>query len=669
MPHPEHSQPDHWTGLNGPRFNRQTIKLDASKIPADNQNARAQLIIDALPIVHRGEWRLLSRSSKELLASTGLIARPPGSWRYFPTSECIHFESLVDRLPKDGKLLATHALLLLTDRFGSKAAEPTAMHLELLEIWFEEHSTAPDNATIGAYRKLVLALQEERNLNLSAFQGKSVDEVLNRRLSRVKVDSQLLTYLTTKDPEEMKRASAYLYNEGAHNDLPFLSGDRFKEARREVKDKAVATATRSFKYAFNFDRLSGETRRAGLREECLIAKFGLDCFEDCRAVFGSSIERTPGRGYYLSNPRAEKLFSPELVADGSYAQSYHHYGRALDQFPDTTYLFLRGAIVVYNPSLMYRLPVGPKLPSQRREHYALFLANDHFSGGHELAALLPIKVLQQHLMPCLQELTPAPEDPLPKDISMPGFNLETLVQACNRAGLPPIMLANISTVFAGNVAGYPKRSEPFYTWEPEREKAGSEWEDALGRIHYAWYVRERSDSSNKKTRTEQNIEKLRPLGEACHEVADVAKGLLDLLDLFTARYDAWKCDLVPSESLSPRMLVEAYTWHTTLRERNAPTDAFPLVCVAHRYDWTKPPQVVLDTQTLEIVLDNGQRWALPPKTRGAGPVELSAWMKHVMPKIADRIGEGGFAERETTLVLLPREYAHSLQSDVPLPKM
>ncbi len=669
MLNPEQSQPDEWQSISGPKLSRGEVILDASKLVPGDQNARAQLVLDALPILAQREWRLLRRSSKELLASAGLIARPLWDWRYLPAAGLKDFQELVDTLPKEGKLLAARALLLLTERFGYQANEAAVRHLRLLKAWFQESSVAPDNATIAVYRKLVLALLEDRNLKLGAFEGGSVEAVLGRRLNRVRLDSQLLKYLTTKDPEELKQVGEFLYEDGAHNDLPFLDAEQFREARRAVKDKAIATALRSFKYAFNFDRLSGETRKAGLGEECLIAKFGVDCFEDCRAVFGSSIERTPGRGYYLSSPRPEKLFFDELLTDGTYARGYEHYGRALDQFPDATFLFLRGAIIVCHSSEEYRLPVGPALPFQRYERYALFLANDHFSGCSELAALLPIKVLQNYLMPSLQDLAPGPGAARPKDISMPGFNLVTLVQACEQAGLPAIMLANISTVFGGSVAGYPKNSEPFYGWEPEREKAGLMWRDALGRVHHAWYVRGENNPPAGKTPTQHKIDTLRPLGQACHEVAGVAKGLLDLLDLFMARYDAWKCDLVPSESLSPRMLVEAYTWHTKLHERNAPSEAFPLLCVAHRYDWTRSPEVVLDTETLEIVLGDGQRCALPPNTRAAGPVELSAWMKHVMPRVADRSGKRGFAEKDTTLILLPREYVHASQSNVPLPKM
>jgi hypothetical protein len=44
-------------------------------------------------------------------------------------------------------------------------------------------------------------------------------------------------------------------------------------------------------------------------------------------------------------------------------------------------------------------------------------------------------------------------------------------------------------------------------------------------------------------------------------------------------------------------------------------------------------------------------------------------MKYVMPRIADKVGKRDFAEKDSTLVLLPREYVHSSQNDVPLPKL
>jgi hypothetical protein len=365
----------------------------------------------------------------------------------------------------------------------------------------------------------------------------------------------------------------------------------------------------------------------------------------------------------------DQLFFKKLIKDGSYARSYEKYGDALAQFESSTFVFLRGAILVQNPSDDYLLPVGPASPSQNYEKYALFLANDHFTGGYELAALLPIKVLYRYIRPSLHDRNPRPDDPAPVDISVPGFNLASLVQACERAQLPAIMLANLSTVFGGNAAGYPKGSHPFYWWEPAREAAGNLWRDALGRVHHAWYVRGEGSPPPGVARTEHFINMLRPLGQACHQVADVATGLLDILDLFMMRYDAWKCDLVPSQDSIPRMLAEAYTWHTELHKRNASSAAFPLVCVADRYDWSQPPEVVLDTETLEMHLGDGRRYALAPRGGGEGAAELTAWARYVTPRISARKGKRGFTESDKTLILLPREYVHSSQSNAPLPKI
>jgi hypothetical protein len=666
---PHNPEPDKWGNFTGPSFNRSNLKLDASALAPGDRNSLAQLIIDALPVIERKEWRMLTRSSKDLMSSLGLIDRPSSSWRYYPTKEFHDFQSLIETLPRDAKLLGARALLHLTERFGSDAAATSIVHLRSVAEWFKDKSSAPGHATVDAYRKLVLALLEDRNLQQRAFEKGTLAEVLGRRLSLVKLDSQLVRYVATKDPTEQRTTRTFLYEAGGHNDLPFLDGEPFQEARRVVKEKAISTALRSYKYVFNFDRFSGETRRAGPGTESVLAKFGEECFEDCRAVFGSSIERTPGRGYYLSNPRMEQLFFSKLLKDGTYARSYAHYGKALEQFPDATFFFLRGGIVVYHPALDYCLPVGSAAPTQRKERFTLFLANNHFSGGYELAGLFPISVLKNYLMPSVQPLAPTLDDPTPRDISLPGFNFTTLVEACEKAGLPAIMLANISTVFGGSVAGYPKNSEPFYGWEPERDKAGSLWRDALGRVHHAWYLLGEDMLFSAAARKNRYIELLRPLGEGCHKVADVAKGLFDILDLFMARYDAWKCDLVPSESLSPRMLVEAYLWHDKLQERNAPIDSYPLLCLTHRYDWTRSPEVILDTARLEMFLGDGRRLALPSRSRGEGPVERSAWMKYVMPRIADKIGKRGFAENDSTLTLLPREYVHSSQNDVPLPKL
>jgi len=670
MLNPEESQPGKFEGLKGPHIRRDEKVLDVRTVPRTDQSGRAQFILDALPLVEQQRWDLFTIASRRFLVSTGLMVTSPETWAHELTVPSKEFQALVGTLTGEAKLLAARALLLLTEDFGFQAAGPAVFHLRQIAEWFRENSVAPENAITSAYRKLVLALIEERNLGTASFRDGSVEEVLGRRLSIVKLNSTLLKYLGAKDRAEKTEARDYLYKEGRHNDLPFLDNPRFEADRREVKDKAVSTALRCFKYTFNFDRLSGETRRAASELESLITRFGVDCFEDCRAMFGSSIDRTPGRGgRYLSNPRMEQLFFQKLTRDGSYARSYENYGEALAQFESSTFVFLRGAILVYNPSDDYLLPVGPASPSQHYEKYALFLANDHFTGGYELAALLPIKVLYRYIMPSLQDLNPAPDEALPVDISVPGFNLASLVDACERAQLPAIMLGNLSTVFGGNVAGYPKGSEPFYWWEPARERASNIWRDALGRVHHAWYVRGEDSPPPGVVRTEHFINVLRPLGQACHQVADVATGLLNILDLFMVRYDAWKCDLAPSQGSIPRMLAEAYTWHTELHKRKASSAEFPLVCLADRYDWSKPAEVVLDTETLEMHLGDGRRYALPQHSRGEGTAELSAWSKYIVPRIAARKGKRGFAESDKTLILLPREYVHSSQSNAPLPKI
>ncbi len=671
MLNPESRQPDKFENLDRPASKRSHVMLDAGALAPDDHNARAQFIIDAIPVIEQGLWTRLTPASKEFLSSVGLIARQSPSRRYHRTSPFGDFQSLMAVLPQDAKLLGTRALLLLTEPAGLDAAGPLVNHLRLLSDWFRDRSPAPDNATINAYRKLVLALLEDRNLQQGTFEAGSLDQVLGRRFTLVQVDSQLVRYLGSADAVEQREARNFLHQTGGHNDLPFLDSEQFREERREVKAKAIRTAWRVRKYALNFERLSGETRRAAVGEESLLAKFGEDCFDDCRAVFGSSIERTPGRGYYLSEARMEQLFFRKFLRDGTYARDYAHYGKALEQLSEASFFFMRGAIVVYHPALEYRLPVGPSRPVQRNELFTLLVANNHFSGSYELAALIPVSILKHYLMPSLSSLVPTSDDPAPRDISVPGFNLASLVTACEKAGLPAIMLANISTVFGGNVAGYPRNSEPFYSWEIELDKSASSnaWRDVLERVHHAWYVRAGNPAISQGSGTQERIELLRPLGECCHKVAGVAKGLLDLLDLFMARYDAWKCDLSPIESLSPRMLVEAYRWHDKLQERNADLDAYPLLCLADRYDWSKSPEALLDTATLEMFVGDGKRLALPPRSRGTGAQELGAWMKYVMPRIADRLGQRDVIEKETTLLLLPRQYVQSSQTDVPLPKL
>jgi hypothetical protein len=630
---------------------------DVKSAPPHDDIALSKVLAESVRYLREAPLSSLPGATKEALVELGILERGRLFWSHLTTKSLIDISELFEVLPKECQELVFRTLLLVTRHFGDRAAATGISHLKQVASWFATNETNPGVGTTIAYRKLVLALLEENNLGLGMFKKESLREDLWQRFDRVAIDTKLRRYLASTTKSDQEALSAYLLLEGKPNDLPYLDTESFSNDRATARRNARVTALRTWKHALNFHRLSGETRRAGPSAEALIARFGQTTFEEFRFIHSSSTDRTPGRGYYLSGPKLDQLFFRWPATSKEYKASYAAYGRALAEFPESSFCFLRNAIIVHHPGIEYHLPVG-RLQDGKREPYALYVENDHFSGGYDLGALVPWKVLRKRIAPCLQENRNDLQVPI-SDISNPGFNLESLAQASEREGLPVIKLANLSTVFGGSVSGYPKGSLPFFAWEQGTDQVEPWSFDLLGRLHYQWYLNAwtSNDSSNasapqwrREAATARRVKLLAPLGNACHEVAGAAKGLFDLLDLFYARYDAWKCDLTPSHSPVPLMLGEALTWNALLTERRAAKGEYPVLCVANRYDWNEPLLPVFDTFSMRYM-------GAPSGTVSAEtPVLEGAWNTHVRPLVTKSGTDGSYHESNATLLLVAREY-------------
>lgn len=633
-----------------------TRRFIASDLPLGDVKGLAALLAESLPALAAGRWRAFDISTKVALSNLGLIIRPPMSTRFITTFEFDTFYKGVSRLSVEDRGLAIQTLIAAHECAGEIGSRCAAVHIGDLASALRREELGNSNVLVANLRKLLLHFVESKNLGLQT-DADTLWDALEEREKLILLSRAVLIHFTTSDLHEQRQTQHYLSNIGRHNDVPFLDSPMFQDARLQTRERSRTIITRALKHGlYLFDRLSIETRRPHPEIPCLLQTFGKEAFEDCRRIHSTNHERTPGAGFYLSGPRTEKLFFGAQNLTTTYSEAYGPYGKALEQFADATFIAMRGGMIVLHRGEEYRLPTH-ELTDQKgdfvtTEPYALFIANDHFAGSVELAALLPVRVVQKHIMPSLELSDRGADDPPPLDISMPGFNLEALTKSAFEIGAPPLMLANISTAFGGMVAAYPKGSSPYYLWEPAREKAGSLWQDAMGRVHHAWYVRS-SDllryGLSQPQASQLRIEMLRPLVDGCNRVATAAEGLLNLLDLFMFRYDAWKCDLTPQSTGTPRMLRETLHWHRSLKAKNAPRSAYPILCKVDRYDWSAPPLPLIDTYSLETATGDGKTRLLPASLE-RGEI---FWKEYVTHQITN-LHSGSRHESNQTLVFLPR---------------
>ena len=639
-----------------PQFpDRYRAAIHINSVPVHDQEAQAALILEALPYAANSYWRALGPSTKDTLVSMGLLKRAELPQHFTHTENLKRLLRIVEWGPEQTHNYAVRAVMLATQRFGSNAASSVTQHvIDLLEVAWDSNSIGKANFLMSM-RKLVLLFIEDRNLGLNTFE-EMLQTVFEQRRFRTAVDNNLVTYLTTTDPYAQQLAGGFLYQFGAHNSPPFLGGERFEKASKEAQQRAETIVTRSLKYVLNFDRFSAEARRIRGEDSSLLAKFGEASFEEAWRMKASNINQTPGSGLLLASPRMDRLFFGGRQGAAWYKEAYGSYGGAVEQFSGVSIVAMRAGWIVFHGAPQYSLPVE-KVSGGRMEPYCLFLANNHFTGGLELSALLPVRIVRRHIMSSLEEFRPACDDPGVLDACVPGFNLESLAQESKAAGLPPLMLANLSVAFGGAVAAYPKGSAPYYEWEPAKEDATDLWQDALGRVHHAWRAMEFDscyEAMSAEQITEARIKLLAPLAEGCEIVATAAEGLLNMLDLFMFRYDAWKCGLTPGQTNSRLMLHESYRQHKILRARAAKESEYSCLCLVDRYAWSEKPQLLIDTHSMELQIIGARKKTLPSE-QGRLKIAEQLWDRHVLPHISETL-TGVWSETNKTLMFLPREH-------------
>lgn len=140
-------------------------------------------------------------------------------------------------------------------------------------------------------------------------------------------------------------------------------------------------------------------KRGPFREPPDLVQFAIDVGDETsvRYLNAKDPHAFPGKGYFLTRLKVERCFAPEPPQASQrrndrssydpfrvYKSAWPELAEAIDYFPKTEFVFLRGFVLV---SCKHR---DFLLPNANGEHYSLLIFNDHFRNPfQEVAYLVP----------------------------------------------------------------------------------------------------------------------------------------------------------------------------------------------------------------------------------------------------------------------------------------
>lgn len=461
---------------------------------------------------------------------------------------------------------------------------------------------------------------------------------LDRRFNLAKFSHTIDRYLESNgqhDPKSSQSPLRILRDEARYGSYPFPS--YHPDHARIVKEShEVVSVGLAHSYKLH-GRLAKEMERADRTAPCLFQQFAAECFDDVQGIYGSTIQSPPGRGFYVSGARTERLFFEAKA--GAYDQAYNWAKDELQDLSDSSFIFTRGCIVAIHNGDRYKIEGEP---------FSYVIFNDHFTGGYTGAMLIPSKIITEKFRPALYDLASG-DTSLARDITDPsvGAHLKGLITACHEKGVPPLDLTSISTLFTSCCGAYPIGWKKHFAYENSNtyKDLSFAWKDFTDRVHFAYRI---WDFRHDRQRVQSEMQRFQDLHFA---VEPVARRYQNMTDLLISRYGAWKNDVTPGEIDAPRMLVEAYRWHKSGTAKNLDPERFPKLCLIDRLDAAASPIPILHTADMKIEID-GKFWQLPTKyADGREPAEMTLWRRKVEPVL---VSEG--KETRYHLALLSPEY-------------
>lgn len=376
---------------------------------------------------------------------------------------------------------------------------------------------------------------------------------------------------------------------------------RWEGTRSEIRNGCLSLRYRLAQYTLGFSgyQYSSKGIPTFFGENPLLARAAKTLGASVHRANASSHTLRPGPGVKFKgvDPYAfldkDDLEAPVAIRS-NFAQSVLDlYGDVLPHLKDTTFTFLRSAIVVQNPSIVLETTFGNKrfsIPC------ALVIFNEHFRGGpHDGCLLVPANVLPFKDSHFIEEQDYGGFTSHLDDICETDLSFKSL---CG-GEIPAANLLSISTIDGSFAKAFPPFSSPFMEWQIDLY-AGAP--DAGGHVHYYYAFSRWNQNENR----EIDLQDLARLHEAVRLSADKALRLLELFEVGFSHYCQGmlvgsKQDSLPAESFdswrdsaNQVMLKEAFLWFQQTR-----TD-YPVLVMSPTFSpgVVSPESFYLDTKTM-----------------------------------------------------------------------
>ena len=451
---------------------------------------------------------------------------------------------------------------------------------------------------------------------------------------------------------------------------PYVQGTA--EAKRHFNE-TMQVVDRAFRDSKGFGGMALDTR--GLPRTSrfdpvppMLVRFGLDSAEKTYIVNSSDNSHFPGKGFYISGIKVDRVFSVDqrwkergktsphwrwLEGQGLFASDYFHEF-SMQDFGRCGFLPLRGLqIVVPPPERRYVLDGVP---------YCYAVYNRHFAPYTQAALGIPTTIINELLGNSLIDANDFRGlEKTRTDIAKADFSYQGLLAACQRRKLNLLDLTYGSVIGGGLCNAFLPRSLPHYEWQLTAG-ASAGWTDSWGHIHKSFRLGHHSSMG-------KSLDEQLNYARALHyDVLEVFRPLQDYLSAFRFALSFYKmgstlakdADLREQDEEQDendqddeqaeaggeaperlvheyrfRMLQESYRWHHGGREQRWQFEQFPELHFAWVLDPNSLPPLArrkfhLDTASMILKTEAGT-FQLPKDGDGSGEEERAIWAEHVVP--------------------------------------
>ena len=373
----------------------------------------------------------------------------------------------------------------------------------------------------------------------------------------------------------------------------------------------------------------------------------------------------PGIRFMGIDPNAflsqSELQAPAMLQSTFTQSVLHEYGALLPILHDTTFTFLRGAIIVQNPSIRFQAKQGNK---KYNTQLSLVIFNEHFRNSpHDGALLVATKLLNK----ILKEDTFVDADDYAgfrhnrpdicalKDRLTYDYLMEKSDLYAEAGGIPIINLMALSTIGGSFAKAMPPESAPFMIWQRTLDVMP----DDGGHPHYYYAFSEWMHHDTQG----MTLEDLQSAHNIIYETGTRAVKLLELFELGYAHYcqglagdsntpesSSQKSESAPdiadsyeawNEPQNRRMLQESASWHRqhlSATQSDQSLASYPVLCMTPLLQPGVPADntFYLDTFTMMLTTADGTVYDMTCDAQDIPEHVLEIWQQEVVGKYFGR---------------------------------